>query len=359
MEFIVCMLLASILTGGRLASDMVHSIKGVTPPHVEKARLKVEKSRIKAESRPTPKARSAYAAGKPRFGDVTAVYWGDAMADAINLHNKRRQQKADGTRVPLKARIKRFGQLLWQPVGEKTADPAATEPNDTTEGKPQMSDAAHDLTTPDGRADYMQGLADRHAEDDPEYSVALKQAADRERGRAFALGADPNQQPGIPIRPDMAQTAGPTGEAVNYETTVVELEALIERLRAHVDSTVAAESAVQQAKAAVNNSQVSYNPAAAAAASISEHLPALNVDAETVGHTGTVANAMPPNDVNVMFDQLEAMEVKVAEQRANAEAALGSAEAALKTVQEKYGDAHATVAGELAGDSRFLASSAA
>lgn len=150
-----------------------------------------------------------------------------------------------------------------------------------------------------------------------------------------------------------------TGEAVNYETTVVELGTLIETLNGHVDQAGAALKAIQDAKSAINNAQQSYNPAAEAAGSINEHLTAMNLDATTVGHTGTIADAMPPNVVDQMFDQLEAMEQAAQEQLSNAEIALGSAAEALSTVHEKYGDAASTVAGELSGDSRFLASNAA
>jgi hypothetical protein len=350
MEFIVCMLLAAIFTGGRAASDIIHGVKGTTPPHLEKARLKAQRQPVKAR-----RGRSPLAAGKPTLRDVAAVYWGDAMADAIAAHNRRRNDRGARVRTPLKERIKRFGLLLWRPVGET---PPTVIDSTTTKGD-TVASTEEQRAERTAQAQYDVVQAQAVGDHDEARSIA-----NGERHNQLLDGVDDttaqnirNQQAPTPLPQALAGTGTQTGEAVNYETTVVELEALIEQLRAHLDSTIAAEAAVQQAKVAVNNSQVSYNPAANAAASISEHLPALNVDAETVGHTGTVANAMPPNDVNVMFDQLEAMEAKVAEQRANAEAALGSAEAALKTVQEKYGDAHATVAGELAGDSRFLAGS--
>lgn len=145
-----------------------------------------------------------------------------------------------------------------------------------------------------------------------------------------------------------------TGEAVNYETTVAELNAIIEKQRGHLDHTAAALKAIEDAKAAINAAQQSYRPAAEAAGSVHQHLSAMSLDAETLGHTGTVADAMPPNVVDQMFDELEGMHAAAAEQHRNAEVALASSEAALKTVQEKYGDAHTTVAGELGGNAAFL-----
>jgi hypothetical protein len=93
MEFLVCMLLASIITGGRTASNIIHAVKGTTPPHVERARLK-------AQQKPQPKGRSPYADGKPRMRDVAAAFWGDALADAIDLHNRRREAKRERREQP-------------------------------------------------------------------------------------------------------------------------------------------------------------------------------------------------------------------------------------------------------------------
>jgi hypothetical protein len=128
-EFLICMLLASILTGGRVASDIVHAVKGTTPPHVEKAHIKAA-----AAKKPTRTGRSEYAADKPGLKDVFAVHWGDAMTDAINLHNTRRQEKqekrqakAAGTPVPDRPSLpERIKDLLLQPAG--TSRPPTTPP---------------------------------------------------------------------------------------------------------------------------------------------------------------------------------------------------------------------------------------
>lgn len=78
--------LALLMFLGRLTVDIIATVKGTTPPHVEKARLKAQGPKPARE-------RSEYAKDKPRLRDVAAVYWGDAMADAIDLHNRRRDEK--------------------------------------------------------------------------------------------------------------------------------------------------------------------------------------------------------------------------------------------------------------------------
>lgn len=152
--------------------------------------------------------------------------------------------------------------------------------------------------------------------------------------------------------------SAPTGEAVNYETTVAELEAIEAEQRKQIEQAQACLNAVTEAKAAIDGMQESYRATATAAGSVNDHLTALHLDGETLGHVGNSADAMPPSAVDNMYDQLEVIEAAAKTQRDNAEVALASTEAALATVHAKYGDAHATVAGELGGDSRFLDSAA-
>lgn len=162
MELFICFFLATILTGGRVFADTVHAVKGTTPAHVEKARL-----RAQTRSGRAPKGRSVYADGKPRFGDVAAVYWGDAMQDAIDWHNRRRQEKAGERPAPTKPWWRSLWQLIWEPVGEKKphidddpkpaptppAEPAATPPTegDRPVSQADSSEAAlNELTGPTG-----------------------------------------------------------------------------------------------------------------------------------------------------------------------------------------------------------------
>ncbi len=522
------MLLASILTGGRVATNLIHAAKGTTPPHLEKARLRAEQ---KAAAAPRPaKQRSPYAEGKPRVRDVAAAFCGDAMADAIDLHNRRRAEKAEAREkraagepvakpVPLR---KRVADLLINPVGEPkqddTTDPEAVSdpepplPPDSgpvddswqcpgcgitlwAEGKPadprcqgcrpkpaparrrrlyelgpdnclacglpgrveeRLTGRAftHDATgdrCPDieprpedqpGRATKAKPVRRAARPDSPQAlegdgidweseRAAIAEAAvhiahdmggdchrpgcddcfhTHRRGtyrhktlaegaraaacptcggpcdaaREFAGGdlgrrvqlhcpdcgwserrpyptTYTNTQPssGGDRNTETASTEGapmsqPTGEAVNYETTVNELEAQIKIHQQHVDSAAAAVGTLEASKAAISDVQVSYTPASQSAASIHEHLSAKGLDPQTIGFTGQVADALPPNRVDVMYDQLDGMLHDAKAQQANAEVALGSAEAALQTIVAKYGDAHNTVQQELGGNAEFL-----
>lgn len=397
MEIILCMLLAALFTGGRVVSDAIHAAKGTTPAHLEKARLK-------AEQKKPQRSRSTYADGKPRLKDVAAVYWGDAMSSAIDAHNRRRAEKAaqrreneraaaageqpERVRPSLKARAIRWWRLLIDPVGEKppasTPQPAdddwlTPDPDEPHTGGGVVHEG-HSFTaqlsrSPDGaRWSWACRNCPGRGFDYPTEGAATEAAKTHDcRPRPVdrdTLGAEPLPKPqnqpastegdNVTTTPGTGTpTAAPTGEAVNYETTLAELDKIEEVQRAHVDSTQVALGKVQDAKAAISNSQGTYRPAADAAGSTHQHLTALNLDSETVANTGTMVDSMPPNRVDEMFEQLESMEADAQQQLANAEAALASTIAARQTIVAKYGDAHTTVQGELAGDSRFLASSGA
>ncbi|MER7280451.1 hypothetical protein ABT369_39040 [Dactylosporangium sp. NPDC000244] len=146
----------------------------------------------------------------------------------------------------------------------------------------------------------------------------------------------------------------PTGEATNYETTINELTALAGEQRQHIDQCTAALQAVEAAKARIGDMQESYRASAAAAQNTAEHLAARNLDGVTLANAGTTADAMPAGKVDEMFDQLEAMESEAKARLADAETALAATEANLQHIQATYGDAHATVAGNLGGDASFL-----
>lgn len=365
MEILVCLLLAAILGGGRIGADIVHAVKGTTPPHLEKARLKAQ------QQKKTPRERSPYAEGKPRIKDVAAVYWGDAMADAIKAHNRRRAEKAaqraeneravaageEPTRVrpSLKDRAKRWWRLLIDPVGEKPESPAtgSTQPSDDEERPGPASDGRHRRPSDGPVVEPDAGATPSTATEGDKMPITTEDAAQRAKDtRATGETAARATTEG-------GGGVAPTGEAVNYETALAELDRIEEAQRTHLDSTQVALTKVQEAKAAISDSQANYRPAAEAAGSAHQHLSALNLDAETTAHTGTMVDAMPPNRVDEMFAQLEQMEADAQQQVVNAEAALASTDSARRVIVGKYGDAHSTVQGELAGDSRFLAGSGA
>lgn len=399
------MLLASLLTGGRVASDLVHAAKGTTPPHIEKARINAEK---KAQQAKATKQRSEYANGKPRLKDVAAVYWGDAMADTIAAHNRKREEKArqrtenadanaEGrpaatVRPSLKDRAKRVWDLLVKPVGESKpaetpADVQAPAPGPKPATAPKSATGTAPTPTP---APATAGGTGATAKTDPDAETlhwkcyrcgmtrfrfptmaAAQQNLDRHNQGECAARQAENTKRGLTpdgyVRPPATASSNQpnskgdtmtaaTGEAVNYETAMAQLDAIEAAQREHLEHALAALAKVQGAKQDIADTQATYRPAAEAAGATHESLTALNLDAQTVANTGTMADAMPPNEVDSMFSSLEAMEARIKEQVANAEAALAATANARSVIVAKYGDAHATVQGELSGDSRFLGS---
>lgn len=494
MEFLVCMLLAALFTGGRAASDIIHAVKGTSPAHLERARLKAQNPKPVRE-------RSPYAQDKPRLRDVAAVYWGDAMRDVIDAHQRRRAEKTAQRREDQSAvhdgrpprrlrpswtvRIKRAGSLLWngprpaatpaddgavrvkpapvaQPgqggpriacdtcgvtlldtAGGYTHPSGSTCPNrnpaapDRPAPQPQpvpldahlpytltcpgcgatsrsRTDPSH-LTSrqrycptcrnrrpatagpaqPDSRvnpnppvpaATMCRECRIRPADSADGYcgpciarfdeessapiapgSLALDRLAEDLLGEElFGANYDPDDSRAVDQRTSTTPAEGDnmtqptsssstaTGEAVNYETALAELDALEQAQRTHLEQAKAALDEIRSATARISDTQATYRPAAEAAGSIHQHLTALNLDPETVANTGTITDAMPPNVVDQMFAALEEMEATAQQQVSNAETALAATGAARQVIVEKYGDAHATVQGELAGDARFL-----
>lgn len=150
-----------------------------------------------------------------------------------------------------------------------------------------------------------------------------------------------------------------TGEAVNYETHKAELAAARQQWQAQIDQADAAARAAAEAKAALDGLQQTARATAGAAQAKADNLAARGLDGETLGHAGTQAEVMDPNKLDAMYEQLEAAEQEAAEARAAAEAGLASVDAEEAAIDAKYADAHATVAGELGGDSSYLASTGA
>ncbi len=150
--------------------------------------------------------------------------------------------------------------------------------------------------------------------------------------------------------------SAPTGEAVNYETTVAELEKLIAACRTWLDQVTAALKCCEEAKNHIEDAQGGYKTAASVAASILDHLAAMHLDAHTLGLIGAIKEALPASDVDVVLALLDEAVVKLQEMRDNAQTALDAAEAALAHVVAEYGEEAAKVAGNLGGDSTFLGS---
>lgn len=181
-------------------------------------------------------------------------------------------------------------------------------------------------------------------------------------------GADPATEPATPVvAPDATPQpaapepthggntmTAPTGEAVNYETTEAEIAAQITEVQRRIDADKAALAAMAEVKTAVDVVQQGYQNAATAAQTKLDHLSAMNLDGTTLGHAGTTVDAMPPNAVDGLYDQTEMVEQMIRERLQQDEIALASLEAERAHLVSTYGDAHATVAGNLGGNAEFL-----
>jgi hypothetical protein len=169
-------------------------------------------------------------------------------------------------------------------------------------------------------------------------------------------GQAPSDNPTTAIAPSTGGPAmtTPTGEAVNYETTIAELEAQAAELREHVDHCQQAKDHIEGAKGAISDMQDSYRATSQAAGLTVEHLEAKHLDDTTMTNAGTVVDALPDGVVDTWFDQLEEMEQVAKERLEAAEAALSAVEANLTHIAETHGDSAANVAENLSGDASFL-----
>lgn len=174
------------------------------------------------------------------------------------------------------------------------------------------------------------------------------------RPESSPAAVTPEPTPPAPTNGGNPRMSAPTGEAVNYETTQAELDAMITDMRGQVDAATAALADLAKAKASVDAMQQTYQTTAVAAQSKLDHEAALGLDSTTLGHAGTVVDALPVNAVDGLYEQIEQTELLVKERLEQAATALSSLEAEQAHLVATYGDAHATVAGELGGDARFL-----
>lgn len=145
-----------------------------------------------------------------------------------------------------------------------------------------------------------------------------------------------------------------SGEVVNYETAIATLDGLIADVRGQIDAARFALDKMAEAEAAIDALQQTYQPTAEAARTKLDHEAALNLDGTTLGHAGTTVDALPPNEIDKLYDHFEMGKQLTQERLVQAEIALASLESERANIVAKYGDAHVTVAGNLGGDSRFL-----
>lgn len=323
LEFLLCFLLAIVITGGRSASDIIHAAKGTTPPRIERARMK-------AAARPT--GPGATTTGPFRL--YAATVWADAWADAKAHHDRARTEKKAGIRPTAAQRTKRLWQLVWEPVGERKPDspsvvaPIVDPPDPWTHSQP-IADAEAPV-----RVDPL-GLAGRIAEPQPKPAASA-----------------PDQIPtanngGSPV-------TAPTGEIVNYETHKAELAGTRQEFQTQMELAAAALTAVGAAKAALNAQAEHARQVQAASQAKADSLAGRGLDGETQAHAGLQVDAVDPNRLDAQYEALEEMERDAEASQQAAEAGLAAVDAEEATIDAKYGDAAATVAAELGGDAGYL-----
>jgi hypothetical protein len=389
MPLVVILLLAFVLTKAITThrEEMTYARQGQTSP-----RYQMKLAKTQASGSPAP--------ARPGAAGYFRELWHDAWDDATERHHRIRDEKKAGDRPKAGQRVKGWWRRLggwWHwaftPIAERGAEPAVEPPVTGPQVEPPpTADVLPDRTGPriacphcgenlikwgrdgwwhpDGPNCPVTGEpygADQAIPTDPSGS------ADPTPGPESG-GAGTQPQDDDSLRPDESPVAAqdeepppanestnggipmtaPTGEAVNYETTVSELEKLAEEQRGHIDHCKAARAAVEQAKASINNMQESYRASAAAAATMSDQLAAKNLDGVTLANAGTTADAMPAGAVDAMYDQLEAMEEEAKARLGDAEIALGATEANLKHIVDTYGEENAKVASHLGGDASWL-----
>lgn len=316
-------------------------------------------------------------AATSRYGlvDYLADAWSDNWANRTEIRRAAQQAAREapaptGRGTPRwRDRAAAFGQAAVR-FGRRLTEPVETRPAPATSADPHR---ATDDPTPDTE------VAVRPAGDDvPTHRVCPdcgKAMTEWPHGWVHPDGQltcppDPRTpRPGRrgttppPTRPNPTgrgkPVTAPTGEAVNYETTIAELDKLIAELQKQVDSLTAALAKVEGAKNDIGDAQGGYRVAAAAAAGILDHLAALNLDATTLGHLGAIKDSLPASAVDTLLEMLEEVEQLLKERLAAAVTALEAAEAAKAHVVAQYSAAHETVAGNLGGDPRFVGSGAA
>ncbi len=312
------------------------------------------------------------AAKTARYGllDYLADAWSDNWRNRTEI--RRSAEKAVATVKPsdparpkpswrdrlaaAKQAVMGFGKKLIEPVEAK---PRLETPKPTTTVDPPAEPAASDdfdrhRTCPDCGARLTETNGGWWHPDGPDCPNEPEPATKPSNQPATEPAAEPDPTR-IATKGKPMTTA--TGEAVNYETTVAELEKLIEACRTWLDQVTAALKSCAEAKNHIEDAQGGYKTAASVAASILDHLAAMSLDTHTLGLIGAIKEALPASDVDVVLALLEEAEEKLKTMQANAQTALDAAQAALTHVVAEYGEEAAKVANNLGGDPTFLGSS--
>lgn len=320
-EFLVCLFLATVLTGTRPITDMIQNLRGVEPAHLAKARLRAEREKERAASARAQAESRRVRPGedKPTFGDVCRVYWGDAMADAIALHERRREQKrrrlageppVEGEKSGLLRQIK---DLLLRPVGEADPEPAqaSTPLPDTAQPAGPQTDAPNRWNCPGcGLVLISDDTAD----------VGTTCAACRtnpEPGRQ-PDGRPPNTEQGEDMPPENTAQAGgtATGDAHDLESAIHQCDLLEDDLTSIDTSLDVIDEAIDSAGTATEL--------------IEAFLTSKNVDTTTVGGMSAARDMLSAEHIKTLIDAIAAAKQGVKDTREALEAMKDGADEALQ-----------------------------
>lgn len=334
LEFLLCFLLAIVVTGGRSASDIIHAAKGTTPPRVERARLKAQEPGVK---RPSP------------FAAYWRQMWDDAWSDAKAHHDRSRAEKLAGDRPNLATRLRRLRDLI---VRGQIRLPHERQPGEPWIQPPPAPDPAPRQPPP---AQPAPGPDDAARASDP---LNLSGRLDEEAKAPGPTPADTSPAPEPTSNGGTPMTTA-TGEVTTYEQHKAELAAQRQDFQEALDLSAATQASVAQAKADLNAQAEHARAMHAAAQNKADSLAAKGLDGETQGHAGTQVDAVDANRLDEQYEALERIEADAQAAAVAAEAGLASVDAEEATIDAKYADAASTVAAELGGDASYLDSGGA
>lgn len=166
----------------------------------------------------------------------------------------------------------------------------------------------------------------------------------------------PDEPTGTPDSPTTPSTKGAdmSGEVLDHETHIAELDRTIAELEAGIDLCDVVISTSSALRGQVDDLQSKYGPVAAATQTRADHLQALHVDQTTAGHAAEGADALDPNAVARYHDEAEAIEAGAKSLRERLEKALELAKAERAEAIRRYADAQETVKNDLSGDATYL-----
>lgn len=150
----------------------------------------------------------------------------------------------------------------------------------------------------------------------------------------------------------------PTGEAINYRTTVAELDAMDRQLGQMLDFIQAGVAATRQAADHLDAVESQRRPLAAAAISAKEHLEGMSLDPTTMAGVDSACESLTPNAVGAILEMLESAEKHLLQVLAAIEAAKGGVSASKQNVIGTYGSA-ADVVEQTGVNAQFLDSGVA